>query len=212
MQNKDIYILGVGHNTIVYIDLVESCGYNVAGLFHFEQGRTGENYFGHEIVGTNEELFLSDISGKLFAISVGNNQIRSELYSRILSLGGLVPTIIHPSAVVSKYAKIGNGVIVHANSVVSPDTEINENSVISSNDLITHGSRMGRHCFIASNVVLGAYTVMEDYAFIGSGATIISGKVPIIGRNAIIGAGAVVTKPVQPGTVVAGNPAKIIIK
>ena len=53
---------------------------------------------------------------------------------------------------------------------------------------------------------------MEDYAFIGSGATIISGKVPIIGRNAIIGAGAVVTKPVQPGTVVAGNPAKIIIK
>ena len=111
MQNKDINILGVGHNTIVYIDLVESCGYNVAGLFHFEQGRTGENYFGHEIVGTNEELFLSDISGKLFAISVGNNQIRSELYSRILSLGGLVPTIIHPSAVVSKYAKI---IIVNA--------------------------------------------------------------------------------------------------
>ena len=31
---KDIYILGVGCNTVVYIDLVESCGYRVVGLYH----------------------------------------------------------------------------------------------------------------------------------------------------------------------------------
>ena len=36
---KDIYILGVGCNTVVYIDLVESCGYRVVGLYHYE-GRT----------------------------------------------------------------------------------------------------------------------------------------------------------------------------
>lgn len=28
-MNKEIYILGVGHNTPVYIDLVESCGYTI---------------------------------------------------------------------------------------------------------------------------------------------------------------------------------------
>lgn len=55
---KDIYILGVGCNTVVYIDLVESCGYRVVGLYHYEEGRTGEIYFGHKIIGSNEELFL----------------------------------------------------------------------------------------------------------------------------------------------------------
>lgn len=207
---KDIYILGVGHNTIVYIDLVERCGYHVAGLYHFEKGRTGELYFGHKIVGTHEELFTSDLSGKQFAISVGDNKIRALLYKRLLSNAGIVPTIVHPSAVVSRYAQLGQGVIIHANSVISPDVIIGDNSVVSSNDLITHGSRMGMHCFIASNVVLGAYVTMQDYAFIGSGATIVSGKVSYIGRDVLVGAGAVVTKNVEPNKRVAGNPAREI--
>ena len=81
---KDIYILGVGCNTVVYIDLVESCGYRVVGLYHYEEGRTGEIYFGHKIIGSNEELFSLDLSGKQFAISVGDNKIRSSLYNKIL--------------------------------------------------------------------------------------------------------------------------------
>lgn len=210
MNKEDIYILGVGHNTIVYIDLVESCGYHVAGLYHYENGRKGEIYFGHEIIGDEDELFSSDLSGKLFAISVGDNEIRSSIYDKIILCGGCVPTIVHPTAVVSKYAELGKGVIIHANSVVSPDVVIEEDSVISSNDLITHGSRVGKHCFIASNVVVGAYVNMQDYVFIGSGATIISGKVSYLGTRSLIGAGAVVTKNVGANERVAGNPAKKI--
>ena len=63
---KDIYILGVGCNTVVYIDLVESCGYRVVGLYHYEEGRTGEIYFGHKIIGSNEELFSLDLSCLLY--------------------------------------------------------------------------------------------------------------------------------------------------
>ncbi|OKZ12076.1 MAG: transferase [Bacteroides oleiciplenus] len=207
---KDIYILGVGCNTVVYIDLVESCGYRVVGLYHYEEGRTGEIYFGHKIIGSNEELFSLDLSGKQFAISVGDNKIRSSLYNKILYKGGVVPTIIHPSAIVSKYAQLGSGIVVHANSVVSPDVIIGDDSIVSSNDLITHGSRMGKHCFVASNVVLGANVHMCDYAFVGSGATIISSKVSYIGRGAIVGAGAVVTKNVEADACVAGNPARCI--
>ncbi len=49
-------------------------------------------------------------------------------------------------------------------------------------------------------------TVVEDEASIGSGATILCGV--RIGRRAIVGAGAVVTRDVPPETVVAGNPAR----
>lgn len=202
--------MGVGHNTIVYIDLAEQCGYRVAGLYHYVPGREGETYFGHTIVGCNDDLFRQDLTGKCFAISVGDNHIRADIYHKILASGGEVPVLVHPAAVVSKYAQIGQGVIVHANSVVSPDVVIGDDSVISSNDMIAHGSRVEEHCFIASNVVLGAYVTMQDYAFIGSGATVISGKVETIGRNAIVGAGAVVTKTVASGVRVAGNPAREI--
>lgn len=209
-MDKDIYILGVGHNTIVYIDLVETCGYRVAGLYHYTPGKEGEDYFGHTIIGHNDELFRQDLTGKRFAISVGDNRIRAEIYRRIRVAGGEIPLLVHPSAVVSKYARIGSGTVVHANSVVSPDVTIGENCVISSNDMVAHGSRMGNHCFIASNAVLGAYVVMDDYAFIGSGATVLSGKVAYIGSGALVGAGAVVTKNVEPGVRVAGNPARVL--
>ena len=41
-MNKEIYILGVGHNTPVYIDLVESCGYTIKGLYHYNEELTGK--------------------------------------------------------------------------------------------------------------------------------------------------------------------------
>lgn len=209
---NDIYILGVGHNTIVTIDLAESCGYHIAGLFHYQSTRIGEDYFGHTIIGSNEDLFQKDLSSMLFAISVGDNDVRASLYNQIVAKGGKVVTLIHPTAVVSKYAQIGNGVCIHALSVVSADTIIGNDCVISHNDLVTHGVRMGHHCFLASNIVLGANTVMDDFSFIGSGSTIISNKVGHLGAHSYVGAGAVVTKPVDGGYVVAGNPAKILKK
>jgi UDP-2-acetamido-3-amino-2,3-dideoxy-glucuronate N-acetyltransferase len=50
------------------------------------------------------------------------------------------------------------------------------------------------------------HTVIERGASIGSGATILGGV--RIGENALVGAGAVVTKDVAPGETVAGNPAR----
>ena len=51
-------------------------------------------------------------------------------------------------------------------------------------------------------------TVVKRGASIGSGATILSNV--SIGENAIVGAGSVVTKDVPPGSIVVGNPAKVL--
>jgi acetyltransferase-like isoleucine patch superfamily enzyme len=51
-------------------------------------------------------------------------------------------------------------------------------------------------------------TVVKRGASIGSGSTILANLV--IGENAIVGAGSVVTRDVPPNTIVAGNPAKVL--
>jgi len=51
-------------------------------------------------------------------------------------------------------------------------------------------------------------TIIKKGASIGSGATILS--TTVIGENAIVGAGSVVTKDVPPNAIVAGNPARIL--
>lgn len=208
MINKDIFILGVGHNTPIYIDLAELLDYHIIGLYHYEIGKTGNFLYDHPIIGANEDLFAEkDLSGKNFALSMGNNAIRVKLAKEIRKRGGIIPTLIHPTAVVSKYAKISDGVVVHANSVVQADVEIMQDSVISFNVGITHNSTIEKGCYIAGQTIIGAYVHIKENVFIGMGSVIVSNKVPIIGQNAIIGAGSVVVKSVKENTIVMGNPA-----
>jgi acetyltransferase-like isoleucine patch superfamily enzyme len=51
-------------------------------------------------------------------------------------------------------------------------------------------------------------TIIKRGASIGSGATVLGGIV--VGENAIVGAGSVVTKDVPPNATVAGNPARLL--
>lgn len=208
---RDIYILGVGHNTPVFIELVEACGYTVRGLYHYSADRTGEVDHGYPILGSFDDLWEKpSLSGMAFALSQGNNKIRKEVFDKIVSMGGDVPTLIHPKAEVSRFAVLGKGVVIHIGTVVHPDVVIGDNSIISYHSSITHNTQIGNNCYIAMGAMIGAYVHIEDNVFIGIGVNMISGKVDTIGQNAYIGAGALVTKSVPPFTVVAGFPAKVI--
>ena len=69
---EKIYILGVGNNTGVYMDLVEACGYEIAGLVHYNEEGIGEEYMGTVLTMSHNDLFRKEsLQGMNFAISVG---------------------------------------------------------------------------------------------------------------------------------------------
>lgn len=92
-----------------------------------------------------------------------------------------------------------------------------------------YGAEVGEHVMMAPEVVILARNhafddlgrpissqgdgplrvpVIEDWAWIGDRATILPGR--RVGRGAIVGAGAVVSRDVEPFTIVAGNPARVV--
>ena len=209
MDTSAIFILGVGHNTSVYIDLAESCGYRVAGLYHYNKERIGESIHGFQIIDSTQALFAKEtLAGMNFALSMGDNKIRTTLAHTIRGKGGNLPTLIHPTAVVSKFSEIESGVVINANSTIQANVRIRNDSMISSNVSVAHNSSIGEGCLIASHAIIGAHVSISDNVLIGLGAIIVSGKVDSIGANSIVGAGSVVTKSVGPNSVVVGNPAK----
>lgn len=208
---KDIYILGVGHNTPVYIELAESCGYRILGLFHFDNSRTGDYDHGIEIVGSFEDLFSqSTLRNMNFALSQGDNAVRAELFRRIVSKGGNIPTLVHPTANVSRFATLGKGTVIHINSVIHPDVAIGDNTVISYNSSVTHNTVIGNNSYVALGAMIGAYVNIGNNVFIGIGVNVISGKVDYIGDNSYIGAGSLLTKSIEKNSLVAGSPARVI--
>ncbi len=117
---------------------------------------------------------------------------------------------------------IGNNVSVGSGSIIEHHTKIGNNVRIHSRAFIPEYSTLEDDCWIGPHVVLtnakyprsidvknnleGPY--IEQGAKIGANATILPGV--RIGRMALVGAGAVVTKDVPPGSVVVGNPARVI--
>lgn len=209
---KKIYALGVGHNTPVFIDLAIAAGYEIAGLYHFNSERTGQTDHGFEILGSFDDLFRhSSLQGMCFLLTMGDNQIRAKLTSQILEKGGEVPSLIHPTAVISQFAAISPiGVYISAFSFVQADTAIGAGTVLLSGVNISHTNSIGRYCFVAGGSTIGAYTVMEDFVFVGQGVLSISGKVSRIAHHAYIGAGSLLTHDVAAGEVLAGRPARVI--
>jgi len=209
---KEIYALGVGRNTPVILDLALACGYTIPGLYHYNSERTGEIDHGFKIIGSFDDLFNNqNLEGKSFLLTMGDNKIRTELSNRIIELGGNVPSLIHPTAVISAFAKISDiGVYIGPFTYVQADSTIGSNTVLLSHVNISHTTHIGNSSFVAGCSTIGAYTEVGDFVFVGQGALSISSKVKTIGDGAYIGARSLLTKDVPANSVVAGSPAQVI--
>lgn len=209
---KGIYVLGIGRNTPVLIDLALSCGYKILGLYHYNEEYSEEMNYGFQIIGSFSDLFNAErLDGQEFLLTMGDNNIRTKLSCQIRQLGGLIPTLIHPMAVISHFAKISPiGVYIFPFTCVQADSSIGDNTVLLSHVNISHTTKIGNSCFIAGGAIIGAYTIVEDYVFVGQGALSVSGKVRRIGTNAYIGARALLVKDVEDFSVMMGSPAKKI--
>ena len=120
---------------------------------------------------------------------------------------------------VGTFVEIQKGATIGAHCKVSSHTFICEGVTLEDRVFIGHGVMFINDLYPRSTNADGSHyrrkkigivllLHVEEGASIGSNATILCGV--RIGRNAIVGAGAVVTKDVPPETIVAGNPARVI--
>ncbi len=101
---------------------------------------------------------------------------------------------------------VGNNVTIKCGVQLWDGIDIEDNVFIGSNVTFTNDKNPVSH---NKNWVLEK-TIVKKGASIGANATILPGIV--IGENAIIGAGSVVLKDVNPNSTVVGNPAREISK
>jgi len=123
--------------------------------------------------------------------------------------------------------------VAAANVDIMDNVQFREGAILSPFVMLTSNVRIGQHfhaniySYVAHDCIIGDFVtfapavkcngniVIEDHAYIGTGAIIKQGKPGqplVIGKGAVVGMGAVVTKDVPAGATVVGNPARLLVK
>ena len=208
---KNLFILGAGGHGKVLADLVQQTpGFRLAGLLDDDPAKIGTLVLGSPVLGPIRQLERLSASAQIssLAFAAGDNCIRRNWFELARSAELEAVTLIHPSAFISRYVKLGTGVVALAGVVVNAGAVIGDNVCLNTGCRIDHDCQLGEHSHIFPSATLTGGVKLGPYATAGAGAVIHPCRK--IGRNACVGAGAVVTADVGDNEVVAGNPARLL--
>lgn len=143
-------------------------------------------------------------------VSIGVNRIRKMIVERLKANNPDIKfaTAIHPSAVISPSAKIGEGTVVMAGAVINADAVIGNHCIVNTGATVDHDCKIGDYCHIAPGVNISGATHVGEGTWVGVGSCVI--QCLNIGKNCMIGAGSVVVKDIPDNVTAFGCPAKVI--
>lgn len=169
---------------------------------------------GHQIL-SYPEFIEADRPESYVAIAIADSRIRQLLAERC-SADGIMPwTIIADNAVIMDDVNLGEGSIISPFATLTSNIRIGKYFHANLYSYVEHDCVIGDYVTFAPGVKCNGNIVIEDHAYVGTGAIIKQGRPGnplVVGCGAVIGMGAVVTKDVHPGTIVVGNPARLVDK
>lgn len=207
-----VVVIGCSGHARVVVDIVESEGRSEVIGFLDTFKRATSTVLGYQMLGTEEDL-PSLIACRLcnaVIVAVGDNWIRGQIANRIRALVPAVPFIsaIHPSAQISRTARIGPGTVIMAGAIVNAGCRIGECCILNTGSSLDHDSTMEPFSSLAPGAVTGGTVTIGAFSAIAIGA-VISHAIKI-GEHAVVGAGSTIVRNIPDRVVAYGTPARII--
>lgn len=117
-------------------------------------------------------------------------------------------TVVHPSSFLSRSATLGHGIAILPNVTIASNARIGNHVTILPGTVVNHDAKLGPYCCIASGVCVSGAVEIGSSCYLGSNCAIMEGV--SIGEGSMVGMGTIVRRDVPPGTVVVGNPARVL--
>lgn len=191
---SDVIIIGASGHGKVIADIIELCGDNVYAFLDDDTSKAGV---------TGKISDCVNYPDKKFIIAIGNNAVRRK-FAEEYNLDYY--TAIHPSAIIAKDAKIGEGTAVMAGTVINPATVIGKHCIINSGSVVEHDNRLSDFVHLSPNATLCGTVTVGENTHVGAGVTVKNNT--NVASDCVIGVGAAVVKDITEAGTYLGVPAK----
>lgn len=200
VEPTELVILGAGWYALEIAEYAEDSGWRVAGLVELlDESRVGGVQRGRPILG------MEDLADGTAAIAAGGGDRRAA-WSAAAKRGARAVRICHPTASISRTARIDSGAIVGPMAVVGAESSIGAHAILSRGALVGHHVEVGAFCRLLPGANVAGHVRIGAGAVVGMGAGIAEHLT--VGDDATVAAAAMVLRDVAEGTRVQGVPAR----
>ena len=187
---------------------------NQENFVYVDDGDKLDNFDDYKVL--NYQQFLQQsATKKCITIAIANSQVREKLNAKLVQDNIEIINVIANNVLQYDNITMGRGSIICGFVHLTSNIKIGKGFHANIYSYIAHDCVIGDFVTFAPRVSCNGNVHIEDHAYIGTGAVLRQGtpdKPLIIGKGAIVGMGAVVTKDVPAGVTVVGNPARPLIK
>lgn len=207
----NVIIFGAGGHGRVVLDILQQAdGVTVVGFLDSNVQLHGTSVNGLPVMGDHSLVQQSKVEYNVSGImvAIGNNKARTSVFEYLLRMGLSVVSAIHPTAIIARSARLGQGVMIGAGAIVGPSAVIGTNVIVNNGVIIEHDNLIEDHANVSSGSALGGSVTIKTGAFLGMGVSVKPGV--CVGEWSVIGAGSAVIRDVPDNAVVVGVPAKMV--
>jgi len=203
---KPVVIIGTGGMGRETLWILQASGREVAGFVTSDEEQHGTTVEGAHVHGSEDRLV--GWQGVEAVCAIGDPRHRRRVTQMLESEGVRFTSAIHPSAVISPYARLGDGCIVCPGVVITTQVRLGAHVIVNVHASISHDACVDDFATIGPGARITGGGYLEAGAEMGVSAAVLPRKK--VGSGAVVGAGAVVLDDIPANAVAVGVPAKVI--
>jgi sugar O-acyltransferase (sialic acid O-acetyltransferase NeuD family) len=194
-----LWIAGAGGVGREALDTALAAGVRVAGFL--DDHLAGGTVRGLPVVAPSQVP-----SGARYLVGIADPGVRLRLAELLEQRGARPAGLVHPRALIAPETELAEGCLVLGGAYISSSVRLGPHTQVHYNATVGHDAVLGARVTVYPGGNVSGAVQLEDGVTVGSNAVVLQGRT--VGRGAFVGAAAVVTRDVPPGTTVVGSPAR----
>jgi len=174
IQNTSLLILGAGGHGRVVAETAELIG-KWDRISFLDDNMNLSKVLDFDVIGklNDFEKFRNEFD--FAVVAIGDNMTRIQWLDRLKCVGYRIPVIVHPQAIISKYAIVKEGTIVLPGAVVNTNSKIGRGCIINLNACVDHDCEISEGVHISAGAVIRSMCKIGRLSVIGASCCVPSG-------------------------------------